>query len=325
MVDYVNLGGTGLKVSQLCLGTMQFGWTADERTAFDVLDSAYDSDVTFLDTADVYSRWVEGNPGGVAETILGKWMKRTPGRRDKIVLATKVRGRMGDGPNDEGLSRAHIMHAVEDSLRRLQTDVIDLYQLHSPDPSTPIDETLRALDDLVHQGKVRYIGCSNFKAWQLMQALWNSDLRNMAAFSSLQPHYNLLHRVEYEAELQAVCVEYGLGVIPYSPLAGGFLTGKYERGQAPPAGSRGAGSSRMAGYMAKERSWKVLETMEAIGKTHDASSSQVALAWVMAQPGITSPIIGPRSLDQLNDNLAAATLGLSSDDLDALSQVSSGL
>jgi aryl-alcohol dehydrogenase-like predicted oxidoreductase len=304
---------------------MQFGWTADEPTAFGVLDAAFESGVTFLDTADVYSRWVEGNPGGVAETILGKWMKQTPGRRDQIVLATKVRGRMGDGPNDEGLSRAHIMRAVEDSLRRLQTDVIDLYQLHAPDPSTPIEETLRTLDDLVHQGKMRYIGCSNFKAWQLMQAMWKSDLHDLTTFSSLQPHYNLLHRGEYEAELQAVCLEYGLGVIPYSPLAGGFLTGKYERGQTPPAGSRGAGSSRMAGYMADDRSWKVLETMLVIAKAHEASLSQVALTWVMRQPGITSPIIGPRSLDQLNDNLAAVNLNLSSTDLEALNQISSGM
>jgi len=324
-MDYPGLGGTGLKVSRLCLGTMQFGWTADEPTAFGVLDAAFESGVTFLDTADVYSRWVEGNPGGVAETILGKWMKQKSGLRDQIVLATKVRGRMGDGPNDEGLSRVHIMRAVEESLGRLQTDVIDLYQLHAPDPSTPIDETLRALDDLVHQGKVRYIGCSNFKAWQLMQALWTSDLHGLTTFSSLQPHYNLLHRGEYEAELQAVCLEYGLGVIPYSPLAGGFLTGKYERGQAPPAGSRGAGSSRMAGYMDDDRNWKVLETMGGIAKAHDASLSQVALAWVMRQPGITSPIIGPRSVDQLQDNLAAADLELASNELEALDQVSSGM
>jgi len=319
-MDYKSLGNTGLKVSHLCLGTMQFGWTADEDTSFAVLDAAFDAGVTFLDTADVYSRWVDGNPGGVAETILGKWMQHTPGRRDQVVLATKVRGRMGDGPNDEGLSRAHIMRAVEDSLRRMQTDVIDLYQLHASDPSTPIEETLGALDDLVRHGKVRYIGCSNFKAWQLMQALWTSDKKNLASFICLQPHYNLLHRAEYEAELQAVCLEYGLGVIPYSPLAGGFLTGKYRRDEVPPVGSRGAGSSRMAKYMADDRSWEVLEAVAALAEAHSGTSSQVALAWTMRQPGITSPIIGPRSLDQLNDNLAASELALSDDELDTLNQ-----
>ena len=321
-MNYLRMGSTGLKVSQLCMGTMQFGWTADKATAFSVLDAAFDAGINFIDTADVYSRWVEGNPGGVAESIVGEWLQQSAGRRQQIVLATKVRGRMGSGPNDEGLSRFHIMHAVEASLRRLQTDVIDLYQLHSPDPQTPIEETIRALDDLVHQGKVRYIGCSNFRAWQLMQALWVSDRSGLAAFDCLQPHYNLLHRNEYEAELQSVCAEYGLGVIPYSPLAGGFLTGKYKRGEAPPAGSRGAGSSRMARYMEDERTWEVLGVCAEIASRSDASISQVALAWTMRQPGVTSPIIGPRSLNQVADNLGACDLDLSANDLEALEGIS---
>jgi len=321
-VNYLHMGKTGLKVSQLCMGTMQFGWTADKVTSFAVLDAAFEAGITFIDTADVYSRWVEGNPGGVAESIVGEWLGQSAGRRHRIVLATKVRGRMGEGPNDEGLSRVHIMRAVEESLRRLQTDVIDLYQLHSPDPGTPIDETLSALDDLVHQGKVRYIGCSNFKSWQLMQALWTSDRRGLVSFDCLQPHYNLLHRLEYEAELQAVCREYGLGVIPYSPLAGGFLTGKYKRGEAAPPDTRGAGSSRMARIMAEDRSWDVLQAMAGIAERSGGTVSQVALAWSMGQPGITSPIIGPRSLDQLSDNLAACELDLSAGELETLNSVS---
>jgi aryl-alcohol dehydrogenase-like predicted oxidoreductase len=319
-MDYMNLGRTGLKVSRVCLGTMQFGWTANEATSLSVLDQAFDSGITFFDTADVYSRWVEGNPGGVAETILGQWMEQAPGRRQQVVVATKVRGRMGEGVNDEGLSRVHIMQAVEASLRRLRTDVIDLYQLHAPDASTPIEETLRALDDLVHQGKVRYIGCSNFKAWQLMQALWASDREGLSSFCSLQPHYHLLNRPEYEAELRSVCLEYGLGVIPYSPLAGGFLTGKYTRDEPAPKDSRGAGNTRMNRYAEDDRSWALLEALGTIGDDHGASPSQVALAWVMSQPGITSPIIGPRSLDQLEDNLGACDIELSSSDLQTLDQ-----
>ncbi len=320
-MKYVNLGRTGLKVSQLCMGTMQFGWTADEPTSYSVLDASFEDGITFLDTADVYSRWVEGNPGGVAESIVGNWMKQSPGRRDQIVLATKVRGRMGDGPNDEGLSKLHIMHAVEESLRRLQTDTIDLYQLHSPDPNTPIEETLAALDDLVHQGKVRYIGCSNFKAWQLMQALWASDRNRWTSFSALQPRFHLLHRAEYESELQSVCLEYGLGVIPYSPLAGGFLTGKYKRGEVPPADSRGARGG-MAKYMEDDTSWTLLDALHEIAQSHGGTISQVALAWTMRQPAITSPIIGPRSVDQLADNLGACDLELSEDDIQGLNQVS---
>ena len=227
-MDYRKLGRTGLKVSELCMGTMQFGWTADEPQAQQILSQAYEAGLQFIDTADVYSRWVEGNPGGVAEAILGRWMKASQIPRDRLVLATKVRGRMGIGPNDEGLSRAHIMNAVEASLKRLDTDYIDLYQVHYYDENTPIEETLTALDDLVRQGKVRYIGASNYPAWRLMQALWASDRLDKARYDSLQPHYNLVHRDEFERELADICRTYGIGVIPYSPLGGGFLTGKYQ-------------------------------------------------------------------------------------------------
>ncbi len=219
-MEYRNLGKTGLKVSELCLGSMQFGWTADETTAKEVLSAAFDGGINFIDTADVYSRWVEGNPGGVAEGIIGKWMQESQTPRDRIVIATKVRGAMGNGPNDQGLSRAHILNAVENSLRRLNTDYIDLYQTHYFDEDTAIEETLIALDDLVRQGKVRYTGCSNYPAWRLMQALWAADKLQLRGYCSLQPHYNLVHRAEFERELASVCSTYQLGVIPYSPLGG---------------------------------------------------------------------------------------------------------
>ena len=225
-MEYRRLGRTGLKVSTICLGTMQFGWTTDEPAAHTILSRAVELGINFIDTADVYSRWHPGNPGGVSETHIGHWLAGGSVPRDQLVIATKVRGKMGDGPNDQGLSRGHIVHAVEASLRRLQTDYIDLYQTHSFDPETPIDETLRALDDLVRAGKVRYVGCSNYPAWQLMKALWTSDAGHLVRYDSLQPHYSYVHRAEFERELQPLCLDQGVGVIPYSPLAAGFLTGK---------------------------------------------------------------------------------------------------
>ena len=260
-MEYKYLGRTGLKVSELCLGTMQFGWTADEATALKVLSAAFEAGINFIDTADVYSRWVEGNPGGVAESIIGKWIKQSNIPRHQLVLATKVRGKMGTGPNDEGLSRIHIMQAVDASLTRLGVDYIDLYQTHSYDDKTPIEETLCALDDLVHQGKVRYIGCSNYPAWRLTEAIWTSQMNHIARFDSLQPHYNLVRRAEFERELADVCRMYGLGVIPYSPLAAGFLTNKYHRGQSEPETARIGGVKRRN---FNDRSWAIHEAIEAL-------------------------------------------------------------
>jgi aryl-alcohol dehydrogenase-like predicted oxidoreductase len=317
-MEYRNLGRTGLKVSELCMGTMQFGWTADESLAFQILTKSYDAGVNFIDTADVYSRWAPGNPGGVAETIIGKWLKANKIPRERVVIATKVRGRMGEGPNDEGLSRGHIMNAVEGSLRRLGTDYIDLYQTHSFDENTPIEETLSALDDLVRQGKVRYIGCSNYPAWRLTEALWTSQVHRLARYVSLQPHYNIVHRAEFERELAEVCRAYGLGVIPYSPLAGGFLTGKYRRDQQPES-ARAKGAQR---YF-NDNNWRLLEEMEKLGNEKSAHSiSQIALAWMLSDPLITSPIIGPRSLEQLDDNLGAAGLRLTAEEKSQLDQAS---
>lgn len=318
-MEYRNLGRTGLKVSELCMGTMQFGWTAGEDLSYRILSAAFERGINFLDTADVYSRWAEGNPGGVAEKIIGNWIKRAGIPRDQLVIATKVRGRMGTGPNDEGLSRLHIFHAVEASLRRLQTDYIDLYQTHAYDAETPIDETLGALDDLIHQGKVRYIGCSNYPAWRLMQALWTSGRLNLARYDSLQPHYSLVHRAEFERELRDICREYGLGVIPYSPLAGGFLTGKYRQGAQPPDSARLRGARR---YFTG-RNWDLLDKMEALGQEKGGYTiSQIALAWQLSDPVITSPIIGPRSLEQNDDNLGAVGLRLSPEEKTLLDEAS---
>lgn len=317
-MEYRNLGRTGLKVSELCMGTMQFGWSADEATSLQILDASFDAGINFIDTADVYSRWVEGNPGGVAETIIGKWLRTSNIPRERIVIATKVRGRMGDGPNDVGLSRSHIMHAVEASLQRLGCEYIDLYQTHSYDESTPIDETLRTLDDLVHSGKVRYIGCSNYPAWRLMQALWTSDQLGIIRYDSLQPHYNLVHRQEFERELADICRTYDIGVIPYSPLAGGFLTGKYRR-------DKDVDSVRARGVKRyfSEQNWQLLDKMESIGEERGASISQVALAWQLSNPVITSPIIGPRTIEQFEDNLGAAGMRLPEAEMNELNQASS--
>lgn len=320
-MDYRNLGRSGLKVSELCLGTMQFGWTADEATSLRVLDAAYEQGINFFDTADIYSRWVEGNPGGVSEEILGKWLHSSGIQRERVILATKVRGPMGEGPNEQGLSRRRVLTAVQDSLRRLGVEAVDLYQLHWPDEDTPIEETLRALDDLVRKGDVRYIGCSNLPAWRLMEALWASDRHNLISFASLQPHYNLIHREEYESELRAVCRRYGLGVLPYSPLAGGFLTGKYSREIPAPPDSRGATSSTIQRYMAQEHNWEILKLLNHFGSARGKSVSQMALGWLLSQPDVTSPIIGPRSLEQLEDNLGAVGLRLSQQELAAFDQM----
>ncbi|NOZ26528.1 MAG: aldo/keto reductase [Chloroflexi bacterium] len=317
-MEYRRLGRTGLKVSELCLGTMQWGWTATKEQAFQIMDAFVEAGGNFLDTADVYSRWVEGNPGGVSEKIIGEWMKAR-GNRHEIVLATKVRGRMWEGPNGEGLSRQHIMKAVEDSLRRLQTDYIDLYQTHWFDPDTPIDETLRALDDLVHQGKVRYVGCSNYPAWRLMEALWTSDKWGLARYDSLQPHYNLVHRAEFERELRDVCRTYGIGVIPYSPLAGGFLTGKYRKGQPLPDTPRAQGIKER--YFS-DRNFAVIEKLESLGKEHGKSVTQMALAWLLSDPVITSPIIGANSVEQLNEILGAVGVRLDEEEKRALDDLS---
>jgi aryl-alcohol dehydrogenase-like predicted oxidoreductase len=316
-MEYRRLGRTGLKVAPLCLGTMQWGWSADEVASFEVMDAYVEADGNFIDTADVYSRWVEGNDGGVSEEIIGRWMKAR-GNRHQIVIATKVRGRMGTGPNDEGLSRQHIVQAVEASLRRLQIEAIDLYQAHAVDKQTPIDETLRAFDDLVRAGKVRYVGASNYVAWELMESLWSADKHGTARYDSLQPHYNLAYRPEFERELKAVCEKYQIGVIPYSPLGGGFLTGKYKRGEATES-VRSDGVKRR--YF-NDYGWGVLDALHTVAGEQDSTPTAVALAWLLAQPVITSPIIGANSRNQLQDSLAALTITLTNDQISRLNEAS---
>lgn len=316
-MNHRRLGRTGLKVSELCLGTMQFGWTADEATSFAVMDAFVEAGGTFIDTADIYSRWAAGNPGGVSEQIIGRWMKAR-GNRGQIVLATKARGRMWDGPNGEGLSRGHLIRACEDSLRRLDTDYIDLYQTHSADPETPIDETLRVLDDLVRAGKVRYVGASNYPAWRFAKALWASDKLGLARYDSLQPHYNLAHRAEFERELKPLCEEEGVGVIPYSPLAAGFLTGKYRRDNVP-ASARAEGIQRR--YL-NDRGFAILDALDQIAAGRGLTVAQVALAWLLAQPVITAPIIGANSVAQLSESLGAAGARLSEEEMNELGKAS---
>jgi len=316
-MEYKKLGRTGLKVSPLCMGTMQFGWSVNEADTHRILSTTIDAGINFIDTADIYSKWVDGNPGGVSETFIGNWMKKNKIPRDQIVLATKVRGEMGKGPNDQGLSRVHIINAVEASMRRLQTDYIDLYQSHWTDDDTPIEETLRAFDNLVKQGKVRYVGASNYAAWELTQALWTSDKHNLVSYDSFQPHYNLIHRDEFERELRAVCLAYDIAVIPYSPLAGGFLTGKYRRNEPLPESKRAEGRKRAM----TDKNFTLIEEMEVIALRHKATISQIALAWMLSDPVITSPIIGATSIEQLHENLGALTVKLAADEMTLLDKL----
>jgi aryl-alcohol dehydrogenase-like predicted oxidoreductase len=308
------LGRTGFKVPVVSLGTMTFGLQCDERTAFAILDRAFEAGVDLLDTADVYPLGGSLDTVGRTEQILGRWMAER-GNRDRVLVATKCRGRMGRGPNDEGLSRFHVLRAAEASLRRLRTDVIDLYQTHYFDPDVPIEETARALDDLVRAGKARYVGCSNYPAWRLGQALAASERHGLARYESVQPRYNLLYR-EIETELLPLCRAEGLGVLVYNPLAGGFLSGKYRRGEAPREGTRFTLGS--AGRMYQYRYWQdaQFEVVEKLAKECEArgqSLPSVAVAWVLAQPGVTSAIVGASRPEQLDATLAGAALALDPD------------
>ncbi len=312
-MKYRRLGDTGLMVSELCLGCMTFGREADEEDSKKLVARFLEAGGNFLDTADVYTR-------GVSEEITGRAIKSV---RDDVVLATKVRFPMGDGPNDVGLSRKHITRGCEDSLRRLGTDYIDLYQVHCWDAATPLEETLGALTDLVRAGKVRYIGVSNFTAWQIMKSVSLSDALGLERFVCLQPQYSLIERnVEYE--ILPACLEEGLGVIPWSPLGGGFLSGKYRRGEAPPRGSRiSEAEESMEEYWdrrATERNWAVLDVVGEIGEATGKSYAQIALNWLLRQPAVTAPIVGARTLEQLEDNLGAAGWELDEDQVDRISE-----
>lgn len=319
-VEYRKLGRSGLKVSALALGTMQFGWTADEAASFQVLDAFAEAGGNLIDTADIYSRWAPGNPGGVSEEIIGRWLK-AQGHREDFVIATKVRGLMRAGILHKGLNRRHIRAAAEASLKRLQIDYIDLYQVHFVDRDTPIDETLEALDLLVKDGLVRYIGASNYPAWRLVEALWVSDKRNLARFVSLQPEYSLAQpvRAGFERELAQACLAFGVGVLPYSPLAGGFLSGKYRRGQPLPASVR-AGEIQQRLY--SDQNLDTVDALHAIAENRTATPAKVALAWLLAQPWVTAPIVGANSVAQLRDLLGAVDLKLTPEEVERLNTVS---
>src|SRR5436305_9462257 len=310
------LGRTGLKVSEICLGTMTFGHQCDERTSFAIMDKAAERGVNFLDAADVYPVPPSPETAGRTEEIVGAWLH---GKRDRFVLATKCRIRVGHGPNDEGLSRRHVLKAVEDSLRRLRTDFIDLYQAHSPDPDTPRAETLRAFDDLVRQGKVRYLGCSNYPAWQVALCLGLSARRNLARYDCVQPRYNLLYR-EIESELLPLCRDQGLGVSAYNPLAGGFLSGKYRSLDEPAPNTRF--TLGKTGELYRKRYWQeaqleAVKQLQQFFEPRGRKLTTVAVAWVLAQPGISAAIVGASRPEQLDDSLAAVDLTLDEAELSA--------
>lgn len=320
-MQHRKLGHSGLSVSPLCLGAMTFGEAdersfmhgvgCDERTSHAIMSRALDGGCNFFDTADIYGQ------DGLSERIVGSWFAET-GRRDEVVLATKFRFTM---PYGKGASRRHILRACEESLKRLRTDHIDLYQIHMQDLDVPEEETLRALDDLVHQGKVLYIGASNYAAWRLMDSLWTSEVKGLSRFISLQMQYNLVER-NLEWELIPTCRRFGLGVIPWSPLAGGFLSGKYRRDQPPPEGSRLARWHNHRAKAETERGWAVIDALVGVSEELGSTPARVALAWLLRKDCVTSVIFGARTLGQLDDNLAAASLKLSDEQVARLDEAS---
>ncbi len=311
-MKYANLGASGLKVSRLCLGAMTFGNAdeksfmhqvgTDEATAHAILSRAADAGVNLIDVADVYGQ------DGLSERVIGDWLTASK-RRDDLVLATKFRFRMRPGPNGAGASRAWIVRAAEDSLRRLKTDRIDLYQIHMQDLETPEEETLRALDDLVRAGKVLYLGCSNYAAYRLVDSLWLSRSLGLEKFVALQAQYSLIER-GLEREHVPACAKFGLGILPWSPLAAGFLTGKYKKDAAPPAGARLTKWEGRRAQFDQPRNWRILDAVDAIAKELGATSAQVSLAWLLAKPQVTSVIFGARTVEQVDDNLRAADVAL---------------
>ncbi|HET9958511.1 MAG TPA: aldo/keto reductase [Polyangiaceae bacterium] len=323
-MKYKKLGAAGVKVSELCLGAMTFGEadensfmhgvSSDEKTAFDVMNRALELGVNFIDTADVYGQ------DGLSERVIGAWFERDK-RRDEVVLATKFRFNMGTGPNRSGASRYRIQRCAEASLRRLKTDRIDLYQIHMQDLDTPEEETLRALDDLVSQGKVLYIGCSNYAAYRLQNALWLSRSQQRAAYVTLQAEYSLITR-DIEREHIPLCRENGLGVLAWSPLAGGFLSGKYQRNQPPPSGARLEKWKDRYSRFDNERNWRILEATREIGNEHGVSSATVALAWLLKKPQLCSAIFGARTVSQLEDNVRSTDLELGDGQMKRLDEAS---
>jgi aryl-alcohol dehydrogenase-like predicted oxidoreductase len=308
-MEFRKLGSSGLKVSEVGLGGNNFGWWADEATSAVVVNHAIDSGINFIDTADIYDR-------GHSEEYIGRALK---GKRQNVIIATKFANPMGPGPNDRGGSRYHILRAVEASLKRLETDYIDLYQMHLTDPTTPIQETLEALDSLVRSGKVRYIGCSNFAAWQLCEALWISKTEHLASFVTVQPQYSLLER-RIEAELVPCCKQYSIGVLPYSPLANGFLTGKYRKGEEPPKDGRISANPRMKA-MLSDANFDRLAKLEAFAAERGHTMLELAFAWLLSHPWLSSVIAGARKTEQVTANIAAAKWKLTPEEAKAVDGV----
>lgn len=320
-MDYRNLGRTGVKVSPLCLGTMNFGYRTPDSDAIAIIHLALDKGINFVDTADMYGQPARGGRGqGITEEIVGKALQ---GKRDQVVLATKFYATMNpDDPNARGGSRRHTIQACEDSLRRLNTDYIDLYQMHRPDPEVPIDETLRALDDLVCAGKVRYIGTSVFASWQILEGLWQSERLCLNRFISEQPRYNLIDR-RIEVEVIPMAQKYGIAILAYSPLAGGILTGKYDPQKSFPEGTRMVDQAwgNWAASFLSEQVYDVVDVITQMAVEKDCTVSQLALAWLMARPGVTSPIIGPRTFEQFEDNLGSLEIEISEEDSKKINEV----
>jgi aryl-alcohol dehydrogenase-like predicted oxidoreductase len=309
------LGNSGLEIAPIVFGGNVFGWTADEATSFKLLDAFVAAGFNAVDTADVYSKWAPGNRGGESETIIGKWLKRS-GKRRRVIIATKAGSEMG--PGKKGLSKGYILAAVEDSLQRLQTDYIDLYQSHVDDPDTRLEETLEAYAQLIQQGKVRAIGASNYDAKRLGEALQIGKKKGLPRYESLQPHYNLYERAEFESELAPLCVRENIAVIPYFSLASGFLAGKY-RSEADLAKS--ARGTLVKKYL-NERGFRILSALDQVAKTHGSTPTRVALAWLLAQPSVTAPIASATNLDQLRELLSAADLKLDHESLEKLNHAS---
>lgn len=318
-MEYRTLGSTGTVVSTQCLGAMTFGAESTEEVSHALLDRFVERGGTFVDTADVYSH-------GTSEQIIGRWLAARQGMRDRLVIATKGRFAMGDGPNDVGLTRTHLSRALDASLRRLGVDAVDLYQAHAWDPLTPLEETLTFFDDAVSAGKIRYVGVSNFVGWQLQKAALLTEFRGLAPVVTLQPQYNLLVR-DIEFELVDVCRNEGIGILPWSPLAGGWLTGKYTRDEEPTGATRlgedpQRGMEAYAPRNAQDRTWQVVAAVREIAEARGVSMAQVALAWVADRPAVTSVILGARTVDQLDDNLGAADLHLSEKETALLTETS---
>jgi aryl-alcohol dehydrogenase-like predicted oxidoreductase len=309
------LGKSGIKVKPFCFGGNVFGWTADQKTSFELLDAYTDNGFEFIDTADVYSGWAPGNKGGESETIIGQWLKKS-GKRNKVIIATKVGKQMG--PDKKGLSKAYIIEAVEDSLKRLQTDRIDLYQSHDDDKGTPLAETLEAFTQLIRQGKVRAIGASNYSGARLAEALEVSKKNGLASYQTIQPEYNLYNRKGYEADLEPVCIENNIGVITYYSLASGFLTGKYRSESDLGKSARGQGIKKFL----NGRGLNILAALDEVSKAYNTTPASIALAWLIARPGITAPIASATSVKQLKEIINSATINLSEEAVEILTLAS---